>query len=240
MIENTFMHPPAFPHDPIVELFEDVYLLHGSIRMGPGMRMNRNMLILRQDGELTLVNPVRMSEEGLKSLEALGKVARVIRLGDFHGLDDRFYLERYRARFWCQPGQGSYKEPKGDVVFNSATEFPVRGASFFVYENARFPEAAILIPQHRLLITTDSLQYYNDFSYFSGFTKIAFRLLGFKPGLNIGGPWVKRVTPKGGSLKPDFERLLTLDFDAIIGAHGGLLKSGAKDHLRAEMQVAFS
>lgn len=55
------MLPPAYPHDPIVELFPEVFLLHGSIRMGRGMRMNRNMLILRQDGELSLINPVRMS-----------------------------------------------------------------------------------------------------------------------------------------------------------------------------------
>lgn len=232
------MHPPAYPHDPIVELFPDVYLLHGSIRMGPGMRMNRNMLILRQDGELTLVNPVRMSEAGLKDLDALGKVVHLIRLGDFHGLDDRFYVERYRARFWCQAGQGSYKEPTPDIVFNAATDAPVRGASFFVYEHARFPEAAILVARHRLLIATDSLQFYNDFSYFSGITKFAFRLLGFKSGLNIGAPWIKRVTPKGGSLKPDFERLLKLDFDALIGAHGGLLKTGAKDHVKAQVMLA--
>lgn len=233
------MYPPAYPHDPIKELFPDVYLLHGSIRMGPGMRMNRNMLILRQDGQLTLINPVRMSDEGLKTLDALGSVVRVIRLGDFHGLDDRFYVERYRAQFWCQAGQGSYKVPAADVVFDAATQSPIRGTSFFVYENALFPEAAILLAQHRLLIATDSLQYYSDFRFFSGFTKLVFKLLGFKAGLNIGGPWIKRVTPKGGSMKPDFDRLLALDFDAVIGAHGGLLARGAKEQVRTEVATVF-
>jgi len=233
------MFPPAYPHDPIIELYPDVYLLHGSIRMGPGMRMNRNMVILRSSGELTLINPVRMSEAGLSALDALGKVVRLIRLGDFHGLDDRFYVERYRADFWCQAGQESYPQPKADVVFSEAVDCPVCGTSFFIFENARFPEAAIFIPRYRLLITTDSLQHWNGYTYFTAFTKVAFKLLGFKTGLNIGGPWVKRVTPKGGSMKPDFDRLLAFDFDAIIGAHGSILKCGAKEALVKEMQRAF-
>ena len=59
------MHPPAYPHEQIENLYPGVYLLHGSIKVGPGMRMNRNMIILQNWPELTLINPVRMSEEGL-------------------------------------------------------------------------------------------------------------------------------------------------------------------------------
>lgn len=97
-----------------------------------------------------------------------------------------------------------------------------------------------MIKEHKLLITTDSIQYYSDWSYFSWFTKLVFRLLGFKIGLNIGGPWLKRVTPKGQTLKGDFERLLAMDFDAIVAAHGGLIQSGAKELLRKEIRKVFS
>jgi len=62
------MYPPAYPHDQIQSLYPGVFLLHGSIKMGPGMRMNRNMVILQDGTELTLINPVRMSEEGLAAL----------------------------------------------------------------------------------------------------------------------------------------------------------------------------
>lgn len=41
------MYPPAYPHAPIQRLYPGVFLLHGSIKMGPGMRMNRNMVILQ-------------------------------------------------------------------------------------------------------------------------------------------------------------------------------------------------
>lgn len=63
------------------------------------MRMNRNMLILKNSNELTLVNPVRMSDDDLSKLDRLGELKRVFRLGDFHGLDDPFYIDRYACEF---------------------------------------------------------------------------------------------------------------------------------------------
>ena len=68
------MFPQAYPHDDIQCLYPDVYFLHGSIKMGPGMRMNRNMIILKNGNELTLINPVRMNDHGLSQLDELGEV----------------------------------------------------------------------------------------------------------------------------------------------------------------------
>lgn len=234
------MYPPAYPHDQIKNLYPGVFLLHGSIKMGPAMRMNRNMLILQSGSEVILINPVRMSEEGLAALDLLGVVSKIIRLGDFHGLDDEFYLNRYKCEFWAQGGQKTYGAPRPTQEINTSTAGPIAGTDFFIFESAQYPEAALLIKEHKLLITTDSIQYYADWSYFSWFTKCVFRLLGFKMGLNIGGPWLRRVTPKGKSLKGDFERLLAMDFDAIVAAHGALIKCGAKELLGDEVRDVFA
>jgi hypothetical protein len=233
-------YPEAFPHDDIVKLYPGVYLLHGSIKMGPGMRMNRNMIILKEAGQLTLINPVRMNDDGLVELEKLGQVTRIMRLGDFHGLDDAFYFERYPCEFWAQAGQTTYPLPKPTHLISADTESPITNSAFFVFNTSLYPEAALLLRDHKLLITTDSVQYHADWSYFTGFTKFAFKLLGFKQGINIGPPWLKRVTPKGGSLKTDFEQLLALDFDALVAAHGLLMASGAKAALEVEVQKRFS
>lgn len=233
------MYPPAYPHDQIQKLYPGVFLLHGSIKMGPGMSMNRNMVILQSGPEIILINPVRMNEEGLAALDLLGKVSKIIRLGDFHGLDDKFYLNRYKCEFWAQQGQETYKSPSPTKIINSSTTGPITNSDFFIFESAIFPEAALLIKEHRLLITTDSVQYHSDWSYFSWLTKIAFKLLGFKIGLNIGPPWLKRVTPNGKTLKKDFESLLTLDFEAIIAAHGAPIKNGAKELLKTEINNVF-
>lgn len=233
------MYPPAYPHNDIQSLCPDVFLLHGSIRMGPGMRMNRNMIILKDGGDLTLINPVRMTDEGLEKLDALGDVKHIVRLGDFHGLDDAFYLDRYACEFWAQEGQGTYKTPTPTKQISSSARSPYPNSEFFIFESAAYPEAALLLNDHQLLITTDSVQYHADWSYFTWFTKFAFKLLGFKAGVNVGPPWLKRVTPKNGSMKDDFEKLLALDFDAIVAAHGTHMTAGAKKALKDEVSRVF-
>ncbi len=233
------MYPPAYPHDDIKPLYSGVYLLRGSIKMGPGMRMNRNMVILKHDNELALINPVRMNDKALASLDALGSVKHILRLGDFHGLDDAFYLDRYHCEFWAQPGQTTYTTPHPSQLIASDTASPFPNSEFFVFESAQYPEAALLLRDHKLLITTDSVQYHADWRYFSGFTKLAFKLLGFKIGINIGPPWLKRVTPTGGSISKDFDRLLSLDFNALIAAHGIQLPSDAKQALAADVSSVF-
>lgn len=234
------MYPPVYPHDEIEKLYSGVYFLHGSIKMGPGMRMNRNMVILKEGDELSLINPVRMDEESLSALAKLGNVKRILRLGDFHGLDDAFYIDRYKCEFWAQEGQETYKMPQATNRISASVESPFPNSEFFIFESAKYPEAALLIKKHKLLITTDSVQYHCDWSYFTALTKFAFKLLGFKTGVNIGPPWLKRVTAKGTSLKTDFESLLALEFDSIVAAHGLPMRSGAKQALRQEVDRVFN
>lgn len=244
--ENGFIHsrlsnvyPPAFPHNTIAQIFENIYLVHGSIRIGPGMRMNRNMVIIEDSGELTLINPVRLNEKELTKLEALGTVRHIMRLGDFHGLDDQFYVDRYQAEFWCQPGQTTYQNPLPNHIITSDTAPPISDAEFFVFESASFPEAALLLKESKLLITTDSVQYWPDWEHTSVITRLVLWLMGFRLTLFIGGPWLKRVSPRNSSLLPDFERLMALDFEHVVAAHGKLLRNQAKPLLQEAIEKAF-
>ena len=162
------------------------------------MRMNRNMVIVKSGNELTLINPVRLSDAALSQLDALGNVRHVLRLGDFHGLDDRFYVDRYQAEFWCQSRPETYKVPMANHVINAAASPPMPDAQFFVYEAAKYPEACLLLKNLKLLIATDSIQYWADWSYTTFLSRCVLRMMGFKLTLLIGGPWLKRVTPEGG------------------------------------------
>lgn len=203
------------------------------------MRMNRNMVIVKSGDELTLINPVRLSDAALSQLDALGNVRHVLRLGDFHGLDDRFYVGRYQAEFWCQSRPETYKVPMANHVINAAASPPMPDAQFFVYEAAKYPEACLLLKNLKLLTTTDSIQYWADWSYTTFLSRCVLRMMGFKLTLLIGGPWLKRVTPEGGSLVADFERLLRLDFEHVVGAHGQLLHDAAKPMLEAAIAKAL-
>jgi hypothetical protein len=52
-----------------------------------------------------------------------------------------------------------------------------------------------------------------------------------RPVTVIGPIWLKASAPPGGSLRPDFERVLALDFDNLIAGHGRPKLGGAKDAL---------
>jgi hypothetical protein len=97
-------YPAVCPHDPIEQIGEDVFMVRGSVKLNPVLRITRNMAIVRHGGELTLINPLRLSETELARLDAMGEVKHVVRMGAFHGMDDPFYVDRYRPRFWSQSG----------------------------------------------------------------------------------------------------------------------------------------
>ena len=73
------------------------------------------MVIIRNGNELSLINTVRLNEEGLAVLDALGTVKNVIRIGAFHGRDDGFYLERYQAKLWALKGMKSEGDHEMDL-----------------------------------------------------------------------------------------------------------------------------
>ena len=73
-------YAPATPHDPIEEVFPDVFVVRGSVRMNPLMSITRNMAIVRHAGELTLVDPIRLNDEEERRLRELGSVKQILRL----------------------------------------------------------------------------------------------------------------------------------------------------------------
>lgn len=229
----------ATAQDSIVEIFPDVYLLRGSIRIASMMQMNRNMLIVKQGQDLILINAVRLNDQGLKQLEQLGSVKHVIRLGDFHGLDDQFYLDQYQPEFWSQAGHATYPNLIPQYIIDKNTVSPIKDSQFFIYASAKYPETALLLQDHQLLITTDSVQYWDDWKYMSFLSKIILYLMGFRLGLFIGGPWLKKVSMQKNSLKVDFEQLLKLDFIHLIAAHGNVLKNTAKTELNKVVSSTF-
>ena len=75
------VYPPVYPHDPIEEIGQDVFMVRGSIKMNALIRITRNMAVIRHDAELTLVNPVRLHAAEEERLQTLGGIKRIMRLG---------------------------------------------------------------------------------------------------------------------------------------------------------------
>ena len=220
---------PIYPHDPIEEIQPDVFMARGCIKLNALMTITRNMAIVRNAGELTLVDPIRLSAEEEQRLEALGDVKRIIRLGPFHGVDDPYYIDRYGAELWTPGVSEAHPEPKADVVYDESTPPPFPNARFFCIEGLAQPEAVLLLQRGGgLLLTCDAIQNYGDYRFNNLIAKIMMPLIGFKKTTIVGPMWVKMMTPEGGSLEGEFRRLLAeLEFDQLLSAHGTFLESGA-------------
>lgn len=232
--------PPAYPHLPIEPIGDDLFMARGSIQMRSILLLSRNMAIVRSGGELSLINPIRLSESGLRDLDALGRVTHILRLGGAHGSDDPFYVDRYKASFWCQEGGTRYRAPAIDHVLTEGGALVFGGARLVNFRAASFPECApVLTAGKGVLLTCDAVQTYADFSNSNLLARLLLPFLGFTKTTLIGPIWLKAATPAGGSLRGDFERLLTLPFDALLAAHGTFLKTGAHTAVERAFAKAF-
>ncbi len=224
---------PAQPHGPITEVFPDVFMVTGSFRMAPGLTIPRNMFIVRQGDELVLVSSIRLSAEGEAELEKLGKVKHLVRIGGNHGADDPYMLHRYSPTFWvAENTPGAAKEDRKLAPGSS----PLEKAEVFLFENAKRPEAAILLDREGgILLSCDSYQHWPTFEGCSLMGRMMMPFLGFGPTV-IGGPWLKQ---QGHGVRTDFERLAEREFEHLMPGHGSVLKGGARAGLATAMSKRF-
>lgn len=220
---------PALPHGPLAEVFPDVFVVRGGFRIAPGLSITRNMTVVRQSGELVVLNSVRLTPEGEAALDRLGRVTHLVRLGAFHGADDPYYADRYRPTLWGPPGT----KHKGGLTGGrelGPDACPVVGAEAFLFEKARRPEAALLIAREGgVLVTCDSYQHWTTFEGCSLLGRITMHVMGFGPTI-VGGPWAREMGP---AVRDDFERLLALPFRHLVPGHGSVLRDTAQEGLRA-------
>lgn len=230
-------HPPALPHDALTEVFPDVFLVTGDFPMAPLLRIKRNMIVIRDRGELTLINSVRLTTDGEAALGALGTVRHLVKLGAFHDRDDPYYVERHRPAFWTWP-RAKHRVPLTcDHELAEGAPLPVADATLLRFRNARYPEGAILLEREGgILITCDSVQNNVDFKGMSLMVKLTGGMMGFKGKAVIGPQWRKAMErPDGPPLKEDFDRLVALPFRHVLSAHGTPLRDTAPENLRASI-----
>ena len=60
-------------------------------------RINKNMIVIETKGELSVINPLKLTGEGQRKLGNLGKIKNIIRLGySLHGIfEDLYYLQEH-------------------------------------------------------------------------------------------------------------------------------------------------
>lgn len=232
----------AIEHDPIkpIDGVEGAYFVSGPHSFNSMMSFSRNMVIIKHNAELTLVDPMPLSPEGEAELEKLGTVKRLIRLGHFHGSADAYYKEKYGVELWATGSSSTYPDIPIEKIINEDTDLPFPDAQLVVFDinEDTGPGSEAVLRYKNLLITCDSLQYYEDYSHSNWFAKMMLPVLGFK-GLCIGPPWHGVTASEEKTLEADFERIMDLNFDKLVAAHGNVYESEAKRAVRVAIDAVY-
>lgn len=237
---NAYRQSSAWPHGKLTPFLDELWYVVGTNRVqhaGSELQTSRTMLVIREADELTLVNTVRLDEQGLRTLDGLGTVRNIVRLGAFHGRDDLFYRERYGAQLWALRGSAQGDSRVEDRAITEAGELPISGAAAFVFRSARQPEAALLLERSGgILVTCDAVQNWTSVDrFFSPETGAAFAAAGLIRPAHVPSTWIDACAPDAS----DFERLLALPFRHLVSAHGMPLLDDAHERLAQDIEETF-
>jgi hypothetical protein len=230
----------ALPHGQLQELFKNVFFVTGTMKtilLGGSWHFSRNMVVIRNENELTLINSVRLDESGLNQLEALGRIANIVRIGSLHGIDDRFYLDRYAATFWCPESFDLGDPPLAFTPLKPDGEMPFPHCSVFTFQTTKQPESVLHVDQDGgILIAADSLQNWEKpDAFFSGESIQQMTAMNFFQRANFGPLWMQLNQPG----KEDFDRLLELPFEHALCGHGSPLLHSARDEFAKRAKSIF-
>ncbi|MEO9020427.1 MAG: hypothetical protein ABI314_07945 [Gemmatimonadaceae bacterium] len=233
--------PAAMPHGPIREVFPDVFFVTGTMKnefFGSMWHFSRNMTIVRDGNDLTLVNTVRLSPEGLAELDRLGRVVNVVRIGDMHGMDDAFYVDRYGATYWAMPGMSTEDRPHVTKQLVSGGEMPVHDASLFEFTSTTRPEGILRLDREGgIMISCDSLQnWVGPDEFFDESTIATMQKMNFFTETGIGLAWIHAGEPK----PDDFVRLKHLAFRHALCGHGEPAIGNVQSGYHAAFQRFFN
>ena len=216
------------PHGAITEVFPDIFSVTGTMEnefFGSMWKFSRNMTVVRENGELTIFNSVRLSDDGLQKLLALGKIKNVVRLGDMHGVDDPFYVDTYNATYWGLEGMSLPEGRTLDKHMTEDGELPVSDSSLFVFTTVKRPECIIRLKRDGgIMIACDSLQNWKEpDEFFKEETVETMKGMNFFTPANLGPAWMHGSEPQAA----DFVRLKEVPFEHAFCGHGTPVLGGA-------------
>lgn len=234
--EMTFS--AAWPHGELEQIFPNIYFVTGTNithYQDVELTHSRNMVIIKENQELTLINTIRLNEHGLSQLDKLGRVSNIVRIGAFHGRDDAFYVSHYNAKHWSIKGMDS--QSPSNLELTSGGLMPLQNCSLVTFETSLHPEAVLHIAEHGgILITCDSIKNWStDDPYFSQATKELYKELGFFGEASISSTWLEACQ----ALPSDFAKILKLRFKHLLSAHGKPLLDDAYERVQLSIENTF-
>lgn len=211
------------------QIAEGVYEVTSELRMAPGFYLPvRCTVLVIGEGELALVSPVRMSEETVREIDALGKVTHIVAPNLLHHIFLGAAMKQWpAARVHGAPGLA---KKRGDLTFHEVlgAKEDALGADLacVLLEGAPdMNEVVILHKPSRTLVVTDLV--FNLQAPHGALTWLFLNVMGTYKRLNVSR-LVRFALRNRARVAPSLRRVLSLDFDRLVVAHGDVLDEGAK------------
>lgn len=232
---------PALDHGSLQELFPNVFFVTGAMEtvlMEKEWQFSRNMVVIKSQERLVIFNSVRLNDQALAELDALGQVTDIVRVGALHGRDDEFYMDRYDATYWTLPGLESEFGFNKVQTLSPESKLPIADASVFLFEHTQVPESIIHLERNGgIVIACDALQnWLAPDQYFSEASTEMMQNMGFFKSANVGPVWMQVAAPKAD----DFSRVKALEFKHALCGHGEPLLEKAKESYLRTFNELFS
>ena len=266
---------PAARHGKVTQVADDIYMVRGRMPSTPArpwfertfMHFSRTMTVLRcpdgADGhDLTLINTIRLNEAGLAQLQKLGRIAHIVRLGSFHGVDDAFYVDRFDAQYWTVAGMEHAPGFGGEAQILARDNLPVEGADWFEFADLRFPEGVMILSatldRPGVAITTDSIQNHTGALDRDNSLLVSFAInkIGLKGPARLGPIWMRDQVEYTGAaledgavkraqmiacLRPQYEALIRdFEFEMLMPGHGWPIHQGAREQIATSIEDQLS
>lgn len=233
-------YPTPCVHGELEKISDNVYVVHGSFKMAPGLRISLTMTILKRDADLTVVNSMRVNSEVEDAIKELGTVKNVVRICSNHGACDEYYIDSFKATYYdikeSVTAEGATKVPATENYLEDGKAVPgIPDSKVIFVKGLKMPDAMILHPDKGgILIVGDFIQNgrkapHTTFMY----DYVLGKLLGFNTGVLTTPPPFLKLYGKGEDVYgPNVPSLLEMEFDTIIPSHGPKMVGGAKDDLK--------
>lgn len=199
-----------------------------------GLAIGTRMTIVKlPSGELLLHSPIPISDVLRPEIDALGPVAHVVAPNVFHHLHVAPWLATYtNAKLHAAAGLvDKRRDLRIDRVLSSEPD-PAWGGAFSLWpvEGCLLGETVFHHAESRTLISSDLLEYFTHCDHAP--TRLYLKASGIwqKPG------WARFLRPlyrDKAKARASIEKILALDFDRVILAHGDVIETGAKDAVRS-------
>ena len=104
---------------------------------------SRVMTVIRNNNELSLLNPVRVDESLLSQIGKLGEIKYLLKIGQLHNVDVQFYMDRFSPKLWINKGDPSIGDNEPNGFFDENEVLPFLNARVVVIEGSRIKESVL-------------------------------------------------------------------------------------------------